>query len=58
MLSVTNKIDPARFSRQVAAQVTDMFCKFYLVKSYKNANKSAAIKAREKISTDLKSLEF
>ncbi len=42
----------------MAALVPDMFCNFYLVKHYKIANNSAAIEAREKISTDLKSLEF
>jgi hypothetical protein len=35
-----------------------MFCNFYLVKSHKVVNNSATIEAREKINTDLKSLEF
>jgi hypothetical protein len=42
----------------VAALVSDMFCDFYLVKNHKIANNSATTEAREKISTDLKSLEF
>jgi hypothetical protein len=35
-----------------------MFCNFYLVKTYKIAKNSTTTKAREKISTDLESLEF
>jgi hypothetical protein len=42
----------------VAAWVTDMFCNVYLVKNHKIANSSTTTKATEKISTDLKSLEF
>jgi hypothetical protein len=42
----------------VAARVPDMFCNFYLVKSYKMSNNWANIEAREKMSTDLESLEF
>ncbi len=38
----------ARFCHQVAAQVPDMFCNFYLVKSHKIANNSATTEAREK----------
>jgi hypothetical protein len=34
-----------------------MFGKFYLVKNYKIAKNSTTTKAREKISTDLESLE-
>ncbi len=48
----------ARFCHQVAAWVTDMFHNFYLVKNHIIANNPATIKAREKISTDLQSLEF
>jgi len=42
----------------VAAQVSDMFCNFYLVKNHKIADNSTTTKVREKISTDLDSLEF
>ena len=35
-----------------------MFCNFYLVKNHNNAKNSTTTKAREKISTDLESLEF
>jgi len=35
-----------------------MFCNFYLVKNHKIAKNSTTTKAREKISTDLESLEF
>jgi hypothetical protein len=42
----------------VASLVPDMFYNFYLVKNHKIANKSATTEAREKISTDLESLEF
>jgi hypothetical protein len=38
------------------ARFPDMFCNFYLVKSYKIAKNSTTTKAREKISTDLESL--
>jgi hypothetical protein len=48
----------ARFCHQVAAWVPDMFCNFYLVKHHKIANTSATTEAREKISTDLKSVEY
>ncbi len=48
----------ARFCHQVAAWVSDMFCDFYLVKKPKIANNSRTAKAREKIRTDLESLEF
>jgi hypothetical protein len=41
----------------VAAWVPDMFCNFYLAKSYKIANNSATTEASKKISTDLESLE-
>jgi hypothetical protein len=39
----------------MAALVPDVF---YLVKNHKIANNSATTEAREKISTDLESLEF
>jgi hypothetical protein len=42
----------------VAAWVPDVFCYFNLVKNYKIAKNSTTTKAREKISTDLKSLEI
>jgi hypothetical protein len=48
----------ASFCRQVAAWVPDMFCNFNLVKNHKIAKNSTTAKATEKISTDLKSLEF
>jgi hypothetical protein len=35
-----------------------MFCNSYLVKSHKTASNTATTKAREKICTDLESLEF
>jgi hypothetical protein len=46
------------FSCQVAAWVAIMFCNFYLVKNHKIANNSTSAGAREKLSTDLESLEF
>jgi hypothetical protein len=36
----------------------DMFCNFYLVKNQKIASDSATTEAREKMRTDLESLEF
>jgi hypothetical protein len=42
----------------VAALFPDMYCNFYLVKNPKLAKSSTTIKAREKITTDLESLEF
>jgi len=39
----------------VAEWVSDMFFYFYLVKSHKIANNAAA---REKVGTDLESIEF
>jgi hypothetical protein len=42
----------------VAACAPDMCCTMYIVKRYKIANNSATTEAREKISTDLESLEF
>jgi hypothetical protein len=42
----------------VAPLVTAMFCNFYSVKNHKIAENSASIEAKEKISTDLESLEF
>jgi hypothetical protein len=63
-LSGTTKFDQihnfqsaASFCRQVAARVPDMFCSFYLAKNHEIAYNSATTKAREKISTDLESLE-
>jgi hypothetical protein len=38
----------ASFCHQVAALVPAMFCKFYLVKNHKIADKSAIAEAREK----------
>jgi len=43
---------------QVAAWVPDMFCNFYFMKNHKIAKNSTTTKARDKISTDLESLEF
>jgi hypothetical protein len=48
----------AIFCRQLAAWVAAMFCAFYLVKNNKIANNSTTTIAREKMNTDLKSLEF
>jgi hypothetical protein len=48
----------ASFCRQAAALVPVMLCNLHLVKNHKIANNSATTEAREKISTDLKSLEF
>ncbi len=48
----------ASFCLRVAARVQDMFCNFYLLKNTKIGNNSAMIEAREKIRTDLESLEF
>jgi hypothetical protein len=42
----------------VAAWVPDMFYNFYLEKNHKIVNNSTATEAREKIITDLESLEF
>jgi hypothetical protein len=36
----------ASFCHQVAAQITDMFCNYYFVKSHKIANSSATTQAR------------
>jgi hypothetical protein len=36
----------------------DMFCNFYLMKNHKNAYDSATTEAKEKIRTDLESLEI
>ncbi len=43
---------------QVGTWVPNMFCKIYLMKNHKIAKNPTATKAREKISRDLKSLEF
>jgi hypothetical protein len=48
----------ASFCLQVAALVPNMFGNFYFAKNHKIANSSAITEAREKISTDLESLEF
>jgi hypothetical protein len=56
-VEVTNTI-AASFYHQVAAWFPDMFCNFYLVKNNKIAKNSTTTKAREKIITDLESLEF
>jgi hypothetical protein len=42
----------------VAAWVQDMFCYLYSVKSHKIANITATTEAREKICSDLESLNF
>jgi hypothetical protein len=50
---------PASYCHQVAAWVPDIFCSFYFMKNHKIANKnSTTTNAREKISTDLESLDF
>jgi hypothetical protein len=38
--------------------VPDVVCNFYSVKNHKSAKNTTTIKAREKISTDLESLEL
>jgi hypothetical protein len=43
---------------RVAAWFPDMCCNFYLMKNHKIVKTSMATKAREKISTDIESLEF
>ncbi len=48
----------ASLCHQVAAWVPDMVCKFYFVKSHQIGKNSTTTKAREKISTNLKSLDF
>ncbi len=48
----------ASVCRWVAAWVLDMFCYFHLVKNHKIVKNSTTTKAREKIRSDLKSLEF
>jgi hypothetical protein len=49
----------ASFCCQVAAAwFPDMFCNFYLLKNHKIAKNSTTTRAREKMSTDLESLEF
>ncbi len=42
----------------MAAWVPDVFFNFYFAKNHKIAKNSTTIKAREKISADLESLEF
>ncbi len=51
-------ISVAGFCCQVAAWFPDLFCYFYFLKNPKIVKNSTATKAREKISTDLESLEF
>ncbi len=48
----------ASFCWQLAALFQDMFCNFYLSKYCKIVKTSTTTKAREKMSTDLESLEF
>jgi hypothetical protein len=48
----------ASFCHQLEALFPDMFCNFYLVKNHKIAKNSTTIKAREKISTYLESIDF
>jgi len=48
----------AKLWRQLAAWVPDMFWNFYLLKIHNIADNSATTKAREKLSTELESLEF
>ncbi len=48
----------ASFCHQVAAWFPDMFCNLYFVKNHKIANKLVTTEAREKISTDLESLNL
>ena len=47
-----------RVCHQVAAWVPDVFHNFYLVKNHKIAYNPTTTDAREKVSTDLESLEF
>jgi hypothetical protein len=42
----------------VAAWFPDMFCSFYMVKIHKIAKNSTITKAREKLNTDLASMNF
>ncbi len=48
----------ASFCHQVSAWFPDIFCNLYFVKNHKIANKLVTTKAREKISTDLESLNL
>jgi hypothetical protein len=48
----------ASYCQQVAALVPDMFCNFYIVKNHKMAKNSTTANARQKISTDIESLDF
>ncbi len=43
---------------QVAAWVPDAFCNFYLVKNHEIDNNCPTTKGREKMSSDLESLEY
>ena len=40
------------------SMAADMFCNFYLAKNHEIVNSSTFTKAKDKISTDLESLEF
>ncbi len=42
----------------MAERALDIFCNFYLVKSHKIAKNAETTEAREKIRTDLESVEF
>jgi hypothetical protein len=57
MFVSTKNVSAASFWRQVAAWFTTMFCNIYLVKNYKFSNNSTTTNAREKISTELESLD-
>jgi hypothetical protein len=48
----------ARFPHQMATWVTDMFSNFYFIKKSQNCNYSTTEEAREKISTDFKSVDL
>ncbi len=50
-------ISAASFCHHVTALVPDMFCNLYFVKIHKISNNSATNEARQKISTNLESLE-
>ncbi len=48
----------ASFCHQAAAQLADIFCKFYLVKNHKIDNRSTTTEAGKIISADFGSLKF
>ncbi len=56
--SVNQYKTAASFCHQRATLVPDMFGNFYFVKNHTIGNNSTTTKAREKISTDLESLEI